>query len=52
MQVWIAGTKLVVVGLVVAGLGLVVAGSCWCRKVVGGLGLVTTGAGRWSLVQD
>ena len=34
-------------------------GSCWCRKVVAGLGLVAAsaelvvaGAGRWSLEQE
>ena len=26
-------------------------GSCCCRKVVAGSGLVAAGAGRWSLVQ-
>ena len=42
----------------VAGSGLVSAGSCWCKKVVAGVGLVVAGAelvaaaGRWSPVQD
>ena len=37
---------------VVAGSGLVAAGSCCCREVVVGAGLVAAGAGRWSLLQE
>ena len=42
VQDWIAGARLVVVGLVVAGAGLVAAV----------LGLIVADAGRWSLVLD
>ena len=47
---WISGTRLVSVGLVVTGAGLVSAGAgqvvadiCWCRKVIAGAGLVVAG---------